>query len=143
METLQKTSNGNQVKTEKIDIIKNEKLSIKSFLLLKAEKNTGNKARDGLANERTYLSWMRSCLALSALALAIMKFNLTQKPRTVGYLVFGMSLALLIYSCYRYLQVEYYLQKDLFPKNRLAMLIVSVILFILIVTLLSLVVTGT
>lgn len=45
METLQKTSNGNQVKTEKIDIIKNEKLSIKSFLLLKAEKNTGNKAR--------------------------------------------------------------------------------------------------
>src|SRR5512144_82634 len=39
-----------------------------------AEPNTGSRARDHLANERTYLAWLRTGVSVAALGVAVAKF---------------------------------------------------------------------
>ncbi|KAF1998047.1 hypothetical protein P154DRAFT_524360 [Amniculicola lignicola CBS 123094] len=47
-------------------------------------KNTGSTARDHLASERTYLSWLRSGLGFIALGIAIERFSQLDLPSLLG-----------------------------------------------------------
>ncbi|MFB7668546.1 YidH family protein [Kitasatospora sp. NPDC056138] len=40
-----------------------------------AAPNTGSRARDHLANERTYLAWLRTGISMAALGVAVAKFS--------------------------------------------------------------------
>lgn len=49
--------------------------------------NTGSTARDHLANERTWLAWLRSSLAFTALGLGLERFDLLREDlRAAGML---------------------------------------------------------
>lgn len=64
-------------------------------------------ARFVLANERTYLAWMRTCLGLVAGGLALMQFLRLDGSRLVGLvlglllMVAGGAIALMAYARYR------------------------------------------
>ena len=47
--------------------------------------NSGSTARDHLANERTFLAWLRTALSLSGAGLAFLKFDIL----SVGDLLFS------------------------------------------------------
>ena len=77
--------------------------------------NTGSTARDHLANERTFLAWMRTSISLLALGLAIAKF-------LHGGLLFGTSFIVLgaiffVYSGRRYFEVMQALRRDEYEIN--------------------------
>jgi putative membrane protein len=46
----------------------------------KLDKSNPNRIRDHLANERTYLSWMRSAIALMGFGVLIVRIRLLRPP---------------------------------------------------------------
>src|SRR5690348_5288623 len=68
---------------------------------------SGNRARDHLANERTYLSWLRTSLGVLALAAAVARFG-AGEGHSVGLAVEVLGLlgiAILGIGTRRYYQV--------------------------------------
>ena len=92
--------------------------------------DTGNRARDHLANERTYLSWLRTSLGLLALAAAIARFG-PDNPSIRDHLavaVIGLlGLALLAVGTIRYYEVSRDLEAGLFRTSRKAPIIIAVL----------------
>lgn len=86
--------------------------------------NTGSTARDQLANERTYLAWMRTALSLIGAGLALLKWA----ANASGYLVALIGIVLLVTSTRRYFRNMGLLQQGKFELN------VSGIIFFMIVT---------
>ena len=79
--------------------------------------NTGSTARDHLANERTFLAWLRTSVSLLSISLAIAKFA----PGGFG-LFFGVCFALLgsaflTYSGVRYFEIMRSLERGEFKIN--------------------------
>ena len=79
--------------------------------------NTGSTARDHLANERTFLSWLRTAVSLLSIALAIAKFA----PGGLG-LILGVCFALLgsmilAYSGARFFEVMRALERGEYKIN--------------------------
>jgi uncharacterized membrane protein YidH (DUF202 family) len=68
--------------------------------------STGNLARDHLANERTFLAWIRTSLAILTLGLAIAKFDPTENGVLSGSCFIVLAMALLYYSRIRYEEVS-------------------------------------
>ena len=60
--------------------------------------NKGSTARDHLANERTFLAWLRTALSLVGAGIALIKF----KVQEAGYLFSVLGLIFLIVSTHRY-----------------------------------------
>lgn len=82
--------------------------------------NDGSEARDHLANERTYLAWVRTALGIVGLGVLIIKIlDIDTLPATVGGLVMialgGISL---VYASYRYMRVARLLTEGRFPVAR-------------------------
>jgi putative membrane protein len=89
--------------------------------------NAGSTARDHLANERTYLAWIRTALALTGVGIGLLRWG--GIANSEGYLVLALGVLVLISSTQRYLLVMQQLSIGRFEPNvRSALGIVVVIL---------------
>ena len=79
--------------------------------------NTGSTARDHLANERTYLAWLRTGLSMVSFGVGIAKF--WRDAWGVAFSVFFVftGIALLLYAALRYINNMEALHRDLFMVN--------------------------
>jgi putative membrane protein len=80
--------------------------------------NEESTARDHLANERTFLAWVRTALGLVGLGVLLERLGLGGDERTtvaagVAFISFGGLT--LVYSLGRYLRVARHLQQGKFP----------------------------
>jgi putative membrane protein len=99
---------------------------------------SGNRARDHLANERTYLAWLRTAIGVLALAAAIARFGTVGGTRdNVAVFVTGaLGLFLLGMGTRRYYQVADDLEAGRFrPSKRTPLLIGAVVVAVSIVVL--------
>ena len=69
-------------------------------------KITGSTTRDHLANERTFLAYLRTALSSVALGLALAKFTVGMTSIVGGTLFIAMGMVILAYSGHRYYSVE-------------------------------------
>lgn len=92
---------------------------------------SGNRARDHLANERTYLSWLRTSLGVLALAVAVARFG-GNTPRDTAAVAGLAVLGLLILGVgtQRYYQVSVDLERDRFTLSRRGPLVVAVVVVV-------------
>lgn len=75
---------------------------------LRERENVGSAARDYLANERTYLAWLRTGFGTSALGLAVAKLLGTPgdwRPIAAGILFVVLGLIMLLHGTMRYFRV--------------------------------------
>ena len=77
--------------------------------------NTGSTARDHLANERTYLAWFRTALAVIGSALGLLKWD--EFPDATAYFVLVLGVVMLVCSTNRYLGVMKLLADGKFEPN--------------------------
>ncbi|MEU4224002.1 DUF202 domain-containing protein [Nonomuraea sp. NPDC026600] len=85
-----------------------------------AAANTGSRARDHLANERTYLAWLRTGISVAALGVAVAKFAPHRGVHAVvsgGILIFA-GLLVSAYGTARYRSVGRQLEAGLFAPAR-------------------------
>jgi putative membrane protein len=81
-------------------------------------KNEDSTARDHLANERTFLAWVRTALGLVGLGVLLERLGAGSDQRIamaagIGFISFGGLT--LIYSVSRYLWVAKNLERGMFP----------------------------
>lgn len=93
--------------------------------------NRGSLARDHLANERTYLAWLRTSLTFASIGVTVAQlFRIPSRTHDIDFLpsasitlgkvfVSGAILIILI-GVYRYFRVQALLQRDLFPASRIS-----------------------
>ena len=108
--------------------------TLPSFSILLREgvvlRNEGSTARDHLANERTFLAWIRTALSISGVGLALLKWK--GIANEAGYLVLSLGVLSLISSTLRYLSVMRQLTQGQFQPNvRGALAVVAVILIVI------------
>mmetsp|Transcript_17225 Transcript_17225/g.47129 ORF Transcript_17225/g.47129 Transcript_17225/m.47129 type:complete len:145 (+) Transcript_17225:45-479(+) len=90
-------------------------------------------ARDHLANERTYLAWVRTGLALLGASIALLKWE--DVSSVTAYIVAVLGLTVIVLSTRRYFHVMNLLQKNEFEPNvGEALFIVSAALIVIVVT---------
>ncbi|MGL5084017.1 MAG: YidH family protein [Microcoleaceae cyanobacterium] len=103
-------------------------------------KKTSERARDHLANERTYLAWMRTAIALTGFGVLIARLRYLVSPETPGTgngwalgLLFALTgLLTVLFSTWHYFSVLRAIEKNAYkPAER------WVILFSLTVVLLG------
>jgi putative membrane protein len=80
--------------------------------------NRDSTARDHLANERTFLAWVRTALGLVGLGVLLERLGAGGEQAIavaagVGFISFGGLL--LLYAANRYLRVAQHLERGLFP----------------------------
>lgn len=124
-----------------------QKLHLEGLVL----KNTGLVARDHLANERTFLAWIRTGLVMMTLGLAFMQmYSIQTRAETVTYkgesytlaadrgvaflATFGkpfgicsaaFAIAVVVFGLYRFLAVQASLQENEFPATRVIVVVVT------------------
>lgn len=87
-----------------------------------------NLARDHLANERTYLSWLRTAVSVMVLGLIVAKFIDTQGPlraELAGLVLIGVGFLLLIYGTERTRSLTHQLETGKFTTDHHGPLIVA------------------
>jgi putative membrane protein len=94
-----------------------------------ARGKSGNRARDHLANERTYLAWLRTAIGVLALAAAIARFGQLSRPRdAVAVALCGLlGTAVLVVGTVRYYQVARDLEREVFVPTLRAPLLISLV----------------
>ena len=93
---------------------------------LKQLKRNSSRIRDHLANERTYLAWMRTAISLMGFGVVILRLRFFRPPRTTpgnGWklgLVFSLvGLATVVLSTFHYFAVRYDIDEDTYePPDR-------------------------
>ncbi len=95
--------------------------------------NAKSEARDHLANERTFLAWLRTSLGLVGLGILLTKFELgLGAPRVtagIGTVLFA-SLSL-VYATFRYYRVNRLLLEGKYPVARRGPLVVASVALVL------------
>lgn len=71
--------------------------------------------RTRLANERTFLAYFRTFIVFLSSGFAILKIDVLQDIRVVGYFLLGLSPLLLIIGIWRFLYVRKKLKKYYYP----------------------------
>lgn len=103
-------------------------------------------ARDHLANERTYLAWLRTAAAVMALGLAVTGLvkEASALSAVAGVVLVLTGVAGVVYGTARYRQVTRELDSGVFVAGRRgrAALIASAVLAIAVVTALVLILIG-
>jgi putative membrane protein len=101
---------------------------------------SGNRARDHLANERTYLAWLRTAIGVLALAAAIARFGTS--PGTREKIAVGITgllgLTMLGIGTRRYYQVARDLERGRFEISRRTPLVVAALVLVAALTVLPL-----
>lgn len=77
--------------------------------------NSGSTARDHLANERTYLAWIRTSLSLVGASIGILKWESTLKIE--GILVGTLGVVSFVSSTWRYFHIQHLLLEGGFEPN--------------------------
>jgi putative membrane protein len=102
--------------------------------------STGNRARDHLANERTYLAWLRTAIGVLALAAAIARFG--GAPGVHEKLAVGVTGLLGVFmlgvGTRRYYQVARDLEQGHFEISRRTPLVVGAVVLVAALTVLPL-----
>jgi putative membrane protein len=101
---------------------------------------TGNRARDHLANERTYLSWLRTSLGVLALTAAVARFGAGGGHADwLAVVVLGvLGIVLLAIGTRRYYQVAADLERGRFTFSRRTPIVIAVVVVAVAVVLLPL-----
>ncbi len=78
--------------------------------------NNGSRARDHLANERTYLAWVRTALGIIGLGVLVEKLIELQgvAAEIAGLSMVAMGAAALVYATFRYERVRRQLEEGMF-----------------------------
>ncbi len=106
----------------------------------KKGRQNSSRVRDHLANERTYLAWMRTAIALMGFGMVIVRlryFQIPQLPRPgigwkLGLLFAFVGLCTVLLSTWHYFAIRYAIDEDTYePPSR------WILLFSLIFTLLG------
>jgi putative membrane protein len=105
-----------------------------------------NQARDHLANERTYLAWLRTALAVMVFGLAIAQFSSRARAHAVlaGLVLLATGLAGLGYATVHYRQVSARINAGLGQGYGRpgAAIVVSAVLALAVLTALGLMLSG-
>ncbi|RCK59334.1 hypothetical protein Cantr_07778 [Candida viswanathii] len=121
--------------------------------------NKGSVARDHMANERTFLAWLRTSLAFITLGIGITQLFRLEKPHSkiltsssvlplrdtnsdiilragkpLGAVFIILGIITLIFGMNRYFQVQFFLQKDYYPATRLSIFLLIAVILIIVVT---------
>jgi putative membrane protein len=115
----------------------------RSFILPSSRKFSGSDVRDrtsmpdfvavcslmvDLANERTFMSWMRSALASAALGVVLMRSFTTQgRALALGLFLVGLGVVIMLFSAYRYYYVMYLLEEKRFDPAKMIVAIFSIV----------------
>ena len=101
---------------------------------------TGNRARDHLANERTYMAWLRTTLGIAATGALFAKLADASKAKEVGAVVSCglVALAVLGYGTKRYYEVARDLELGRFRVAGRSPFVITVAMAALILVLLPL-----
>jgi putative membrane protein len=97
-----------------------------------ASGSSGNRARDHLANERTYLAWLRTAVGVLALAAAIARFGPNEGPRDrIAVAICAvLGVGMLAVGTARYYQVARDLEAGRFTMAARAPLLTSVLVLV-------------
>jgi putative membrane protein len=95
---------------------------------------TNSEARDNLANERTFLAWMRTGFAISALGIVIGKLQIndnTHDDRTfykiLALLFIFVGMLCIIVGLIRYAHVRALLEKNKYPTTGVTVAVVAIL----------------
>lgn len=91
----------------------------------------GGAAGDHLANERTYLAWMRTSLAIIGVSMGLLKLD--QFSNESGVWVAILGVAVLMVSTHRYYKVLRLLDQGKFQPNILGILIMVILIMLCVV----------
>lgn len=93
------------------------------------QENTGSTARDHLANERTYLAWVRTALAVIGFGIVIGKLVETDEfvVDVTGLGLIGLGAAMLVYAVLRFERVASLLGEGRFAPARVGPLFLAVL----------------
>ncbi|KAI7883731.1 hypothetical protein K492DRAFT_111912, partial [Lichtheimia hyalospora FSU 10163] len=98
--------------------------------------NTASVARDHLANERTFLAWLRTSISLITVGVAITQlYNLSSEVQghthhkrlgqILGVIFVGFSVLFLYFGNARYFHAQHAMCKGYFPASRGSVLMAS------------------
>lgn len=88
-----------------------------SLVHYKPRPNRGNLARDLLANERTFLSWLRTGMASISVGLAFGRLIGTTLAEIVGTLFVFLGLFVSVYCCLRYYVNVFQIEEDKYTAD--------------------------
>ena len=91
------------------------------------EENIGSRARDHLANERTFLAWVRTALGMMGLGVIVGKLVETEGilAEVIGLVMVAFGAAMLIYSVVRYERVTALLGEGRFAAAEVGPLVLA------------------
>ncbi|MFI9307021.1 YidH family protein [Streptomyces triculaminicus] len=98
-----------------------------------ATPNTGSRARDHLANERTYLAWLRTGISMAALGVAVAKFAPDRGSHAAlsGGVLILAGLLVAAYGTYRYRTIGQQLDAGLYAPARFAVITAATLITLL------------
>lgn len=95
-----------------------------------------------MANERTFLAWLRTSLSLTTIGIGVVQLFKLQikgeldelahhgKPIGAGFFILGILC--LLFGCYRFFNVQALLLKDKYPISYFSTLLLVISVFVLI-----------
>lgn len=91
--------------------------------------NRGSEARDHLANERTFLSWIRTALGIIGLGVIVGRFLETTGPtaEVVGLGLVALGAVMVAYAVVRFRRVGTLLSQGRYQTSALGPLLISLV----------------
>eukprot|EP00933_Yihiella_yeosuensis_P025648 TRINITY_DN19898_c0_g1_i1.p1 TRINITY_DN19898_c0_g1~~TRINITY_DN19898_c0_g1_i1.p1 ORF type:complete len:170 (-),score=21.03 TRINITY_DN19898_c0_g1_i1:165-632(-) len=93
--------------------------------------NTGSTARDQLANERTFLAWLRTAVSMVGFGIALVKMAFGDQGAAgvlFGVIFMLVGTGMLLFSTLRYYSAMHLLQRGLFPLDTGGIFVMVIIL---------------
>ena len=98
-----------------------------------SDSSNPNRARDHLANQRTFLAWMRTALSLMGFAAVIVKLRFLMPPELQGRthsvllsMAFGaLGFLIVPLATWSYLKIQHGIEHDQFEPNNFLILVFS------------------